>query len=61
MNVEEIAQAMVELAWNEPKRLQMGENGYQRVVSGYQMEHMREKYRNIYKDFSDSMGFQWEE
>ena len=61
MNVEEIAQAMVDLARNEPMRLQMGENGYQRVVSGYQIEHMREKYQKIYKDFSDSMGLRWEE
>ncbi|WP_285825503.1 GT4 family glycosyltransferase PelF [Schaedlerella arabinosiphila] len=61
MNVEEIAQAMVDLARNEPMRLQMGENGYQRVVSGYQIEHMRQKYQKIYKDFSDSMGFRWEE
>ena len=60
MNVEEIAQAMVDLARNEPMRLQMGENGYQRVVSGYQIEHMREKYQKIYKDFSDSMGLRWE-
>lgn len=61
MNVEEIAQAMVDLARNEPMRLQMGENGYQRVVSGYQIEHMREKYQKIYKDFSDSMGLRWED
>jgi len=61
MNVEEIAQAMVDLARNEPMRLQMGENGYQRVVSGYQIEHMRQKYQKIYKDFSDSMGLRWEE
>ena len=52
---------MVDLARNEPMRLQMGENGYQRVVSGYQIEHMREKYQKIYKDFSDSMGLRWEE
>lgn len=61
MNVEEIAQAMVDLARNKPMRLQMGENGYRRVVSGYQIEHMREKYRKIYKDFSDSMGLRWKE
>ena len=61
MNVEEIAQAMVDLARNEPMRLQMGENGYQRVVSGYQIGHMRSKYRKIYQDFSDSMGLRWDE
>ena len=61
MNVEEIAQAMVDLARNESMRLQMGENGYQRVVSGYQIGHMRSKYRKIYQDFSDSMGLRWDE
>ncbi len=61
MNVEEIAQAMVDLARNEPLRRQMGENGYQRVISGYQIEHMRRNYRKIYKDFSDSLGLPWEE
>ena len=61
MNVEEIAQAMVDLARNEPMRLQMGENGYQRVVSAYQIGHMRSKYRKIYQDFSDSMGLRWDE
>lgn len=61
MNVEEIAQAMVDLARNEPLRRQMGENGYQRVISDYQIEHMRRNYRKIYKDFSDSLGLPWEE
>ena len=61
MNVEEIAQAMVDLARNEPLRRQMGENGYQRVISGYQIEPMRRNYRKIYKDFSDSLGLPWEE
>ncbi len=61
MNVEEIAQAMVDLARNEPLRLQMGENGYKRVMSGYQIGHMRRNYRKIYKDFSDSMGLHWDE
>lgn len=55
MNVEEIAQAMVDMARNEPMRLQMGESGYKRVMSGYRIEHMRAKYRRIYEDFADSL------
>ncbi len=55
MNVEEIAQAMVDMARNEPVRLQMGESGYKRVMSGYRIEHMRAKYRGIYEDFADSL------
>lgn len=55
MNVEEIAQAMVDMARNEPMRLQMGESGYKRVMSGYRIEHMRAKYHRIYEDFADSL------
>lgn len=61
MNVEEIAQAMIDMARNEPMRLEMGENGYKRVMSGYRIEHMRATYHKIYKDFSDSMGLSWAE
>ncbi len=61
MSVEEIAQAMVDLARNRPLRLEMGENGYKRVMAGYRIEHMRKTYRRIYKDFSDSIGLSWEE
>ncbi len=61
MNVEEISQAMVDMARNKPMRLQMGENGYKRVMSGYRIEHMRETYKGIYKDFSDYCGLVWEE
>ena len=61
MNVEEIAQAMIDMARNEPMRLKMGENGYQRVMSGYRIEHMRAVYHEIYQDFADSMGYSLEE
>ena len=56
MNVEEIAQAMVDMARNEPMRLRMGESGYKRVMSAYRIEHMRATYRKIYEDFADSLG-----
>lgn len=61
MNVEEIAQAMVDMARNEPMRLQMGESGYKRVMSGYRIEHMRATYRRIYEDFAKSCGVSLEE
>ncbi len=61
MNVEEIAQAMVDMARNEPMRRQMGESGYRRVMSGYRIQHMRETYRRIYRDFAESCGLSWEE
>ncbi len=60
MNVEEIAQAMVSLARNKKARLQMGENGYQRVIAKYQYTYMIEAYRNIYRDFAKSMGLERE-
>lgn len=61
MNVEEIAQAMVDMARNEPMRQQMGENGYQRVVSGYRIDQMRAVYQKIYQDFAADMGLEWRE
>lgn len=60
MNVEEIAWAMVSMARNKTMRLQMGENGYQRVLAGYEYSSMIETYGNIYRDFAKSMGLEWE-
>ncbi len=50
MNVEEIAQSMVELAENPKMRSQMGQNGYNRVIKKYQSEHMKKDYKEIYKE-----------
>lgn len=61
MNVEEIAYAMTTLAGNEDIRLQMGENGYQRVMACYQFSQLQDAYRNIYKDFAESMRLAWED
>ena len=61
MNVEEIAQAMVDMARDEPMRRRMGDNGYRRVEAGYQFKHMKQTYRDIYKSFADSMELVWEE
>ena len=49
MNIEEIAQAMIVLAQNDKLRKQMGENGYQRVMKYYRIEHMKQVYEEIYR------------
>lgn len=51
MNLQEIANAMVELSENKKLRLSMGENGYQRVNHGYRIEDMSKTYHNIYETF----------
>lgn len=61
MNVEEIAYAMTALARNEDMRIQMGKNGYQRVLSRYQLSHLQDGYKKIYRDFAESMQLAWEE
>ena len=51
MNVEEITAAMVEMATDEKKRLEYGENGYQRMMKRYKLTDMQGTYRNIYNYF----------
>ena len=50
MNVEEIAQAMVEMAQKKEMRLEMGENGYRRVMAKYRVEYMQKTYWEIYRE-----------
>ena len=59
MNVGEITQAILTLAGNRQLRLQMGENGYQRVAAGYRMEQMLNAYGTIYREFAESMQKPW--
>lgn len=61
MNLEEIADAMVELGSNEAMRIQMGENGYRRVTALYTIDCMRRKYEEIYQDFAEWKGIEWPE
>lgn len=61
MNVEEIARAMIYMARNKARRLEMGENGYHRVMAKYQFQYMIDAYRRIYRDFAESMGLEWQE
>ena len=59
MNIEEIAQAMVDMARDEKMRLTMGENGYARVMGRYKLEDMHHTYEEIYQMFdraSDEEG-----
>ncbi len=55
MHVGEIANAMLMLAQDEALCRQMGENGYRRVVEGYQFAHMQGAYREIYQRFADEL------
>ena len=48
MNTEEIADAMVQLAENEKLRKEMGEIGYKRVNEFYQINLMRDRYKDLY-------------
>lgn len=61
MNLEEITDAMVELANNQERREQMGKNGYQRVMSKYKIEDMRKTYHEIYYEFCGRSGGTWSE
>lgn len=51
MNVEEITEAMVELATNREKRLEFGENGYKRLMKKYKLSDMQATYRGLYDRF----------
>ena len=61
MNIEEIAQAMLDMAANEKMRLEMGETGYRRVMEKYRVEYMQKTYWEIYRDFAEQMGLEWNE
>ncbi len=61
MNVEEIAEAMLELATNEKRRTRMGEAGYQRVMAFYKIEQMKDVYTQIYQQFATEHELEWPE
>lgn len=52
MNLQEITAAILELARNSELRAQMGESGYQRVMSKYKIEDMKKTYDEIYQELS---------
>lgn len=49
MNVGEIAGAIVELATSPDMRKKMGECGYRRLMSRYQLHQMQAQYERLYK------------
>ncbi len=55
MNIEEITQAILELANNSELRARMGENGYRRVMSKYKLSDMKKTYESIYTEFEDGL------
>ena len=61
MNLDEIANGIVELAVNRKLRMQMGENGYRRVEAKYQLEDMRDTYAQIYQGFAEKLQIPWTE
>ena len=56
MNVTEISEAILELSLSPKKREEMGENGYKRVVSRYQLHQMRNKYEELYENIGWDYG-----
>lgn len=61
MNIEEIAQAMIRMAQNESMRERMGESGYQRVMSFYEIEQMKAVYEEIYQGFAQEKQLDWKD
>ena len=61
MNLEEISQAMVDLARDREMRERMGEAGYKRVHAFYRIDQMKEVYREIYQGFAKEKELIWSE
>lgn len=61
MNIEEIAEAMVQIAQKPELRKHMGEVGFRRVCAFYRKEDMQRSYKKIYRDFANRAGLIWKE
>lgn len=61
MNVDEISKAILIMAQDEPLRVEMGENGYKRVMAKYKNSDMKATYKGIYQDFAKAMDIPWKE
>ena len=59
MNVAEISNAIVELATSTAKRLEMGECGYKRLMSRYQLHQMKDTYAELYQTTGAAYGCEW--
>ena len=61
MNVAEIANAMVEMATSPAMRKEMGECGYKRLMQGYQLQQMKQKYMELYQKVGEQYKCEWPE
>lgn len=61
MDVEEIAQGMVQMARHKERTREMGEIGYRRLMRKYRIEDLREAYRRLYIRFAGENGIPWSE
>jgi glycosyltransferase involved in cell wall biosynthesis len=59
MNVEEITNAIIELASDPEKCRIYGENGYKRMLSKYKIEDMKKTYRLLYQELAQSQNITW--
>lgn len=55
MNVEELRDAIKDLAIHPIKRGMMGENGYKRLQARYLVEDMRKTYKQFYREYEESL------
>ena len=53
MNISEISNAILKLANHPEMAVQMGENGYRRLMARYKSVYMEETYRKIYKTLAE--------
>lgn len=56
MNIEELAEAMAELANNPEKCRAMGEIGYKRMLNKYQIGQMHDTYSMIYSEAGETVN-----
>lgn len=61
MSVSGLSDAMVQLARNPELAKSMGETGYRRLMAKYQLNQMKETYRNLYKKMAELVGKDWTE
>lgn len=59
MNIEKISSAILELANDKEKCVQMGKAGYKRACLRYRVEDMKKVYLSIYRELSDSYNLEW--
>lgn len=61
MNTTELAAAMVEMGRSASLRQEMGESGYKRVTTSYQIQQMKKAYENLYRTVGWEYGSLWPE